>query len=198
MGLRAGRAVRDRERDLLGAERVIAIDRFPYRLRMARDRAGAAEILNYEEVDVREALDTLTGGRGPDPASTRSGWKDTHLARGRLRQSEDDADARNGSPGSPASGDPLVPQRRNDIGCRRLRRLHRQVPDGRHRQPIADDPLGANTRAPLHAAAARAHSQRADRSGFVITHRMRLDDAPEAYEIFNNKEDECLKVVLTP
>src|SRR3954462_11226996 len=35
---------------LLGAERVIAIDRFPYRLRMARERAGAAETLNYEEV----------------------------------------------------------------------------------------------------------------------------------------------------
>ena len=51
---------------LLGAERVIAIDRFPYRLQMARDRAGATDIINYEEVDVREALDTLTGGRGPD------------------------------------------------------------------------------------------------------------------------------------
>ena len=51
---------------LLGAERVIAIDRFPYRLQMARERAGAAETINYEEVDVREALDVLTGGRGPD------------------------------------------------------------------------------------------------------------------------------------
>ena len=33
---------------------------------------------------------------------------------------------------------------------------------------------------------------------FVITHKMRLDDAPEAYDIFNNKEDDCLKVVLHP
>jgi threonine dehydrogenase-like Zn-dependent dehydrogenase len=33
---------------------------------------------------------------------------------------------------------------------------------------------------------------------FVITHRMSLDDAPEAYDIFNNKEDDCLKVVLKP
>ena len=41
---------------LLGAERVIAIDRFPYRLQMARERAGAAETINYEEIDVREAL----------------------------------------------------------------------------------------------------------------------------------------------
>src|SRR5262249_6790929 len=50
---------------LLGAERVIALDRFPYRLRVAREKAGA-ETLNYEEVDAREALRDSTGGRGPD------------------------------------------------------------------------------------------------------------------------------------
>jgi threonine dehydrogenase-like Zn-dependent dehydrogenase len=33
---------------------------------------------------------------------------------------------------------------------------------------------------------------------FVITHRLRLDEAPDGYEIFNHKEDECLKVVLRP
>jgi threonine dehydrogenase-like Zn-dependent dehydrogenase len=50
---------------LLGAERVIAIDRYPYRLRMAHDQGGA-ETLNYEKVDVLEALKEMTGGRGPD------------------------------------------------------------------------------------------------------------------------------------
>src|SRR5678809_766463 len=51
---------------LLGAERVIAIDRFPYRLQMARDRAGAVTV-NYEEVDsVPDVLKDLTAGRGPD------------------------------------------------------------------------------------------------------------------------------------
>src|ERR687885_442388 len=49
---------------LLGAERVIAIDRFPYRLRMAKEQCGA-EVLNYEEVEVGEALKEMTGGRGP-------------------------------------------------------------------------------------------------------------------------------------
>jgi len=44
---------------------VIAIDRFPERLRMAREKAGA-ETINYEEVNVLEALDEMTGGRGPD------------------------------------------------------------------------------------------------------------------------------------
>src|SRR2546425_4028076 len=51
---------------LLGAERVIAIDRFPERLRMAREKAGA-ETINYTEVDsVVETLKEMTGGRGPD------------------------------------------------------------------------------------------------------------------------------------
>lgn len=50
---------------MLGAERVIAIDRFPYRLQMAREKAGA-ETINYEETDVLEALKEMTGGRGPD------------------------------------------------------------------------------------------------------------------------------------
>src|SRR5215470_6937685 len=50
---------------LLGAERVIAIDRLPYRLRMAAERTGAIPI-NYEEVSVLEVLNEMTGGRGPD------------------------------------------------------------------------------------------------------------------------------------
>ena len=45
---------------------MVAIDRFPDRLDMAKARAGATETVNYEEVDVDEALAELTGGRGPD------------------------------------------------------------------------------------------------------------------------------------
>jgi threonine dehydrogenase-like Zn-dependent dehydrogenase len=51
---------------LLGAERVIAIDRFDYRLQMARDKAGATDTIDYQEENVHEALRALTGGRGPD------------------------------------------------------------------------------------------------------------------------------------
>lgn len=50
---------------LLGAGRVIAIDQYPYRLEQARTRAKA-EVLNFKEVDVLEALKEMTGGRGPD------------------------------------------------------------------------------------------------------------------------------------
>jgi len=51
---------------LLGAERVIAIDRFPERLDMAASKAGATDVINYAEMSVLEALQELTGGRGPD------------------------------------------------------------------------------------------------------------------------------------
>src|SRR5690606_15339475 len=51
---------------LLGAEQVIAIDRFPYRLDLAKTRAGASAAINYEEANVRDVLAELTGGRGPD------------------------------------------------------------------------------------------------------------------------------------
>src|SRR5207302_2394834 len=50
---------------LLGAERIIAIDRFPYRLDLPLTRAGATDVINYEETDVYEALADLTGGRRP-------------------------------------------------------------------------------------------------------------------------------------
>ncbi|HEY9844674.1 MAG TPA: zinc-dependent alcohol dehydrogenase, partial [Candidatus Caenarcaniphilales bacterium] len=50
---------------MLGAERVIAIDRVPERLQMAKEQCQA-EIINYEEVDAGEALKEMTGGRGPD------------------------------------------------------------------------------------------------------------------------------------
>src|SRR5205085_8399177 len=49
----------------VGAERRKGIDRFPERLRMAPQKVGA-QTLNYEEVDVRDALNEMTGGRGPD------------------------------------------------------------------------------------------------------------------------------------
>ena len=65
---------------LLGAERVIAIDRLPYRLQMARDKVGA-ETLNYEEVNVLEALKEMTGGRGPDACIDAVAWR--RMATGR-------------------------------------------------------------------------------------------------------------------
>jgi threonine dehydrogenase-like Zn-dependent dehydrogenase len=62
---------------LLGAERIIAIDRFPRRLEMAGEKAGATDILNYERVDIYEALPELSRGRGPTPVLMRLGSRRT-------------------------------------------------------------------------------------------------------------------------
>src|SRR4051812_46690433 len=61
---------------VLGAERVIAIDKEPYRLQLASD-AGYTTI-NFEEVDVRSQLLELTGGRGPDKCIDAVGLEATH------------------------------------------------------------------------------------------------------------------------
>jgi threonine dehydrogenase-like Zn-dependent dehydrogenase len=64
---------------MLGAEQVIAIDRFPYRLQMALEKAGATAVLNYEErPDVVEALKEMTGGRGPDACIDAVGMEAHH------------------------------------------------------------------------------------------------------------------------
>ena len=76
-GMRTCGTIRDRERLSVGAERVIAIDRFPYRPADSARARGAVETINYEEVDVREALDTLTGGRGPDSCIDAVAWRGT-------------------------------------------------------------------------------------------------------------------------
>ena len=83
---------------LLGAERVIAIDRFPYRLRMAREKCGA-ETINYEEANVLETLREMTGGRGPDACIDAVGME-AHCARAavRLRPREAGGDGRDDRP----------------------------------------------------------------------------------------------------
>ena len=68
---------------MLGAERVIAIDAFDYRLRHGPAKAGATEAINYEEQpDVLEALKEMTGGRGPDACIDAVGME-AHTATGR-------------------------------------------------------------------------------------------------------------------
>src|SRR5436305_1303359 len=64
---------------MLGAERVIAIDQFDYRLKMASDKAGATDIINFDEnPDIVEQLKELTGGRGPDAVIDAVGMEAAH------------------------------------------------------------------------------------------------------------------------
>jgi threonine dehydrogenase-like Zn-dependent dehydrogenase len=184
---------------LLGAERVIAIDRFPYRLRIARERAGADMTINYEETSVMEALKELTGGRGPDGCIDAVGLEGHapgfqgfyDKAKQSMRLENDRIPAlrqailacRNGGTvsiiGAYAGFDDKFPL--GSLMNRSLTIKTGQCHVHRYMKPLLD------------------HIEKGDIDpSFVITHKMELDDAPVGYDIFMHKEDDCLKVVLKP
>jgi threonine dehydrogenase-like Zn-dependent dehydrogenase len=184
---------------LLGAERVIAIDRFPYRLEMARDRAKASDILNYEEVDIYDALKQLTGGRGPDHCIDAVGLEGhapgLHGAYDRVKTA------------MMLETDRIPALRQAIMACRSGGTVSVA---GVYSGFVDKFPMGAIVNRSLTIRSGQCHVQRYMRPlleriergeidpSFVITHRVRLDAAPEMYSLFNNKQDECLKVVLHP
>jgi len=184
---------------LFGAERVIAIDRFPYRLEMAKTRAGATDIIDYEEVDSYDALMELTGGRGPDACIDAVGMEAhghgmTHAYDRTKQVLKLETDR------------PLV-----------LRECIRAVKNagivsviGVYGGFIDKFPMGSILNRGLTIRAGQCHVHRYMRpllelieSGsidpsFVITHKLDLEDAPHGYDMFLHKEDECMKCVLKP
>jgi threonine dehydrogenase-like Zn-dependent dehydrogenase len=182
---------------LLGAERVIAIDRFKYRLDMAREKAGAITI-NYEEVDsVQDVLMDLTAGRGPDHCIDAVGAEGhSHgvlymhdRMKQALRMQTDRPSAlreailscRNGGTvsvvGVYAGLIDKFPM--NAVMNRSLTIKTGQCHVHRYMQPLLE----------------RIQRGEIDPT-FIITHTLPLDQAPEGYRMFNNKEDHCEKVVL--
>ena len=183
---------------LLGAERVIAIDRFPYRLQMAKDKAGAAEIINYEEENVLERLKELTGGRGPDKCIDAVGME-AHghgavYAYDRVKQA------------MMLETDRPIALREAIMACRNGGTIS---VIGVYGGFIDKFPMGAIMNRSLTIRSGQCHVHRYMRPllqriqkgdidpTFVITHRMRLEDAPQGYDLFLNKEDNCEKVVLS-
>ena len=183
---------------LLGAERVIAIDRFPERLRKAREDCRA-ETLNYEEVDIQEALRELTGGRGPDSCIDAVGMEaHGHGIAGvydRIKQT------------FKMQTDRPTALRQAILACRTGGTL--SVP-GVYGGLLDKVPFGSIVNKALTVKTGQTHVQRylkpllelieqgkVDPS-FVVTHRMSLEDAPQAYKQFRDKQDECIKIVLKP
>ncbi|MCW2954556.1 MAG: glutathione-dependent formaldehyde dehydrogenase [Conexibacter sp.] len=185
---------------LLGAERVIAIDEYDYRLRMAHQQTGA-ETINFEEVDsVVEVLTEMTGGRGPDACIDAVGMEADHhhgpiYAYDRVKQA------------TRAETDRPYALREAILSCRNGGVVS---VIGAYGGFVDKFPMGAIMNRSLTVRSGQCHVQRYLRPlleriergeidpSFVITHRLSLDDAPNGYETFKQKLDDCVKVVLRP
>ena len=183
---------------LLGAGRVIAIDHHPHRLEFARDKSKA-EIINYEEVDAVEALLALTGGRGPDACIDAVGLESHGHTVDALY---DRAKSLMG-----VGTDRLHALRQAIFACRKGGTV--SIP-GVYGGLLDKFPLGSAFAKGLTFKMGQTHVHRYLKPllkrvekgeidpSFVITHRMKLDDAAEGYKTFYKDQDHCMKVVLKP
>ena len=183
---------------MLGAGRVLAIDRLPERLRMAED--SGAETINYEQVeDVVQTLKDMTGNRGPDSCMDAVGMEAfghslpflVDKAKQAMRLSTDRPNV----------------LRQCILACRKGGTV--SVP-GVYGGFLDKIPFGAAMNKGLTFKMGQTHMMRYMRPllervergeidpSFVISHRLPLAKAPEAYKMFRDKEDHCTKVVLDP
>jgi threonine dehydrogenase-like Zn-dependent dehydrogenase len=183
---------------MLGAGRVIAIDNVPERLAMAA--SSGAETVNFDDVDVYETLMEMTNGRGPDSCMDAVGCE-AH-AGGTLDGTLDTIKTATFL----ATDRPHV-LRQVIMSCRKGGTI--SIP-GVYVGFGDKIPIGAAMNKGLTIKQGQTHTHKymplllekiekgeIDPS-FVITHKVPLEDAPEAYEMFKNKEDQCIKVVLKP
>ncbi|MDO9502815.1 zinc-dependent alcohol dehydrogenase [Falsiroseomonas sp.] len=184
---------------LLGAKQVIAIDRLPERLGMAA--AGGAITINFEEDSVIERLNELTGGKGPEKCIDAVGME-SHVGLGQpdtlLDRAKQVVMLENDRPHV---------LREMIYVCRPAGIL--SVP-GVYSGLVDKLPFGLVMNKGLTIRTGQTHVKRwtddllrriedgqIDPS-FVITHTVGLEEGPEMYNIFRNKQDGCIKVVLKP
>lgn len=182
---------------LLGAERVVAIDRLPERLHLARFHAGA-ETIDYTQENVLERLKELTGGRGPDSCIDAVGMEahgtGVGYAYDRVKQA------------LRLETDRGTALREAILACRKGGTLSIVGVYG-----VMDKfPIGAVINKGLTVRTAQQHGQayvprlleyaaegKLD-PRYLETHRLSLEDAPRGYELFKNKEDGCVRAVFKP
>ncbi len=185
---------------LLGAERVVVIDRLGDRLQTALDGAGATDVLDYEDTDIRSELLEMTGGRGPDACIDCVGLEAHHhhggmYAYDRVKQATRLQTERG------------YALREAIFNCRNGGTVSIMGVYGGFMDKF---PIGAVMNRGLTIKTGQCHVHRYLRPllehiekgdidpSFIVTHRMSLDDAPTGYETFKHKQDECVKVVMTP
>jgi threonine dehydrogenase-like Zn-dependent dehydrogenase len=184
---------------LLGAERVVAIDHVPERLHMAREH-GKAETLDFFDEDIADKLKEMTGGRGPDSCIDAVGME-AHPT-GSIDAMYDAAKA-----AMFLGTDRPHALRQAIFACRKGGTV--SVP-GVYGGLLDKIPFGAVVNKALTLKSGQTHmhkymspllkqiqNEEIDPS-FVITHRLRLEEAPHGYEIFKNKQENCIKIVLKP
>jgi threonine dehydrogenase-like Zn-dependent dehydrogenase len=183
---------------LLGAHRVIAIDDCPERLHLAETQ-GRATVLNFHDVDILERLDELTGGRGPDACIDAVGLEAHGMTPGAVYD-------RMKTSMYLATDRPNV-LRQAIQACRKGGTV--SIP-GVYGGFLDKIPFGAAFAKGLTFKMGQTHVHRYMRPllerihrgeidpTFIITHRLPLTDAPQAYRVFKENRDHCIKVVLKP
>ncbi|MCQ8239562.1 zinc-dependent alcohol dehydrogenase [Rhizosaccharibacter radicis] len=183
---------------LFGAERVIAIDRFPERLAMAREHVGS-ETIDYTQVDnVPDALKEMTRGRGPDACIDAVGMEahgtGLQYAYDRLKQT------------LRLQTDRGQALREASLACRKGGVLSVLGVYG----VIDKFPMGLIMNKGLTVRTAQQHGQaymkrllgHAQKGelnpSFLATHRFSLEDAPRGYDMFKHKKDGCVRAVFVP
>ena len=184
---------------MLGAGRVIAIDTVPERLEMARTQ-GKAETIDFEKVDVYDTLQEMTRGMGPDRCIDAVGCE--ALAGGTVDGLMDRAKA-----AVMLTTDRAHVLRQAIMCCRKGGSI--SVPGAYVGMPDKI-PFGAFMNKALTMKTGQTHMQRYLKPllkkiedglidpSFVITHRVKLEDAPAAYKTFRDRKEGCIKVVLQP
>ncbi len=184
---------------LFGAGRVIAIDRVPERLEMART-LGRAEVLNMDDGKIPERLDHMTQGRGPDRCIDAVGAEAHGL--GTMDAVMDDLKKK-----VHLGTDRAHALREAIMCCRKAGTV--SVP-GVYIGMLDNIPFGAAMNKGLTIKTGQTHVRRYMQPLFdlitagkitpasIITHRIGLDDAPTMYKTFRDKKDGCIKVVIKP
>ena len=185
--------------NLLGAARVVVIDRYDYRLKKTAEHTGA-ETIDYADVDTLDALNELTAGRGPDACIDAVGMEAHHgnpllHTYDRVKQA-----ARLETERAHAVREAI-------LACRTGGTVSIMGAYGGFMDKF---PLGQMMNKSLTIRTGQCHVQRYLRPlydrilageidpSFVISHTAPLEKAPEMYETFKNKKDDCTKVVLKP
>ena len=182
---------------VLGAHRVIAIDHFPHRLELAR--AKGAEVLNFREVDVRDALFEMTGGIGPDACIDCVGMEAHGLG---IDNIVDTVKAH-----TFLGTDRPAALRQAILSCRKGGRV--SVP-GVYGGMMDKFPIGAFMEKGLTMKTGQTHVQKymgtlleliqegKIDTTYMISHRASLEEGPDMYKHWHDEQDAYTKIVLKP